>query len=501
MAKPSPDVKSVAGGVGATVEKCEGLLEESRRLRNLIFDSSAEGMAIISADGRILDVNRSYERILGQKRFEVVGKTAMEISLATGYRGPWLPKDVASDPAATLVNIRGETVLMALNVDRDEHGAVCHAILTLNNLSRIEYLKDQLERSAGRAFGPPQPDQGLHQLQEVLNAAGLGEALVAGPATQRVFAAAAQVATHDATVLLCGETGTGKGVVAKLIHRLSRRRGKPFVELNCGAIPEALVEAELFGYQPGTFTGSVRGGKRGLLELAHCGTLFLDEIGELQAHSQVKLLKFLDDKVILPLGSTSPKALDVRIIAATNAELRKLIRQGRFREDLLYRLEVMPISIPSLRERPEEIAPLAQRFLGKFNEEFGEERILSPEVLKVLQGYDFPGNVRELRNLIAQLVVSARAAEIRIDDLPDSVFPEHRQHLTRSDAVVQDTRSTRPAWERTQHLRKYLEEGGRSILERLAPECRSARELARRTGLHHSVVLRKLRKYDIQLSG
>ena len=480
------------------LDECRRLLEHHKSIRNLLFEASSDGLAVLSADGKFIQVNRAYERIMGQTRYELLGNTARNVSLATGYQGPRLPtRYCPADSPPALLNINGDNVFLTVHPDLDSTGTVRHMIIKVRNLSHLNHLKDQLER---HGFGVGQEEFQASELKEVLKAAGLGEIVIASAMMEKVFAAALRIARHDATVMLSGETGTGKGVVAKLIHRLSERANRPFVDLNCGAIPEALVESELFGYQPGAFTGSLKGGKKGQLEMAHRGTLFLDEIGELPLRSQVKLLKFLDDKVIVPLGGSFPKAVDVRLIAATNASLPELVRAGKFRQDLFYRLEVVPLSIPPLRQRREEIVPLAEYFLERFNQEFGEERTFSPDVLELLGACDFPGNVRELKNLVARLVVSAHAQEIRVEDLPETV--------RRASRPLRDGCSCNLAGDAAEvvhpkarlSLRKRFEDDERMILQRYARHCRSAREIARRTGLHHSVVLRKLRRYQISLS-
>jgi transcriptional regulator with PAS, ATPase and Fis domain len=322
--------------------------------------------------------------------------------------------------------------------------------------------------------------------------------VVAGAAIRATVMLASQAARLDATVLLYGETGTGKGLFAKLIHRLSARAAKPFVEVNCGAIPDGLVESELFGYQAGAFTGSARQGKKGQIEMANGGTLFLDEISELPLPSQVKLLKFLDDKVIFPLGGQSPRSVDVRVIAATNTDLRSQVGHGKFREDLFYRLEVLPLSILPLRERRDEIRPLAEWFLGRFNQEFGEERNLSAQAAAAIESYSFAGNVRELRNLIARLVVSAKGREIGLDDLPENLrvaAPARPTGDIRRNGSGRERRDAAAI-----SVKENIAATERDILARYAETCHSAREIARLTGFHHTTVLRKLRKYRIRLA-
>jgi TyrR family helix-turn-helix protein len=279
---------------------------------------------------------------------------------------------------------------------------------------------------------------------------------------------------------------------------LSSRASKPFVEVNCGAIPENLVESELFGYEPGAFTGSNRSGKKGQIELAHGGTLFLDEISELSLSSQVKLLKFLDDKVVSPLGGAKSKQVDVRILAATNGDLHHLAKAGRFRNDLLYRLEVIPLLIPPLRERRDEIIPLAESFLAQFNREFGEQRTISAGVLGYLNSYDFPGNVRELKNLIARLVMTAKSREISLSDLPERIVYGEASDERSNNGLGAPVNLPMPP--HPGMFKERVEEMERQILQHYVGQCRSTHEIAKAIGIHHTSVMRKLKKYQIQLS-
>jgi len=227
-----------------------------------------------------------------------------------------------------------------------------------------------------------------------------------------------KVAQTDTTVLILGESGVGKELVAKLIHLNSKRSSKAFVDVNCAAIPDTLIEAELFGYEKGAFTGA-DASKKGKLELAHKGTLFLDEVGDMSLEAQAKLLRVLQEKKFERLGSTKPIEIDVRIIAATNKDLREEIKKGRFREDLYYRLNVFPIFVPPLRERKEDIPYLVEEFLDEIavRTGLGRKRV-SPEVMEYLMRYHWPGNVRELRNFIERLVIISSGEEIKVEDLP-----------------------------------------------------------------------------------
>jgi transcriptional regulator with PAS, ATPase and Fis domain len=235
---------------------------------------------------------------------------------------------------------------------------------------------------------------------------------------QAVVELALRLAKVSTTLLIQGESGVGKDVVARLIHAESPRWEAPFIKINCGAIPAELLESELFGYERGAFSGARREGKPGTLELAHEGTLFLDEIGDMPLALQVKLLQVLQDRTLTRVGGTKPIKVDFRLIAATNRDLRAMVREKAFREDLFYRLNVVPIGIPPLRERAEDIIPLAHHCLEEVNERYGYSRRFSGPVMDWMLRYSWPGNVRELRNIVERLVVTARSDEIGVESLP-----------------------------------------------------------------------------------
>lgn len=228
-----------------------------------------------------------------------------------------------------------------------------------------------------------------------------------------------RVATSSSTILIQGESGTGKGVLANYIHNVSHRKNESFLTINCAAIPEELLESELFGYVKGAFTGANPSGKMGLLETANNGTVFLDEIGDISLSLQAKLLPAIQDKEFIPVGGNKKRKVNIRIIAATNRDLSKLVESGEFREDLYYRLHVIDITIPPLRERKEDIAPLTHHLLQKFNQEYETNKIISDECLNVLSDYSWPGNIRQLESLIERLVITSDTI-IDVADLPET---------------------------------------------------------------------------------
>nr|WP_264760997.1 sigma 54-interacting transcriptional regulator [Aneurinibacillus migulanus] len=215
-----------------------------------------------------------------------------------------------------------------------------------------------------------------------------------------------KIASVDSTVLLLGESGVGKTMLARLIHQASSRKDAPFVSINCGTLPDSLIESELFGYESGTFTGGKTGGKQGLLEAAEGGTIFLDEIAELPYHVQSKLLEVLQENTFRKIGSVDKQKANIRILSATNKNLKEMVNQKRFREDLYYRLHVVPLMIPPLRERREEILPLIEHFTSKFNQKYDRRFFLSPQMKARLVEYEWPGNIRELENLVERIIVT-----------------------------------------------------------------------------------------------
>jgi transcriptional regulator with PAS, ATPase and Fis domain len=302
---------------------------------------------------------------------------------------------------------------------------------------------------------------------------------------KKVFDFAARVAQVDSTVLITGESGSGKEIVAKTIHKLSKRKDGPLIQINCGAIPENLLESELFGYEPGAFTGASKEGKLGMFELAENGTLFLDEIGELPLNLQVKLLRVLQEREIVRVGGIKPKKINVRIIAATNKDLEKMVEKGMFREDLYYRLNVVRIKIPPLRERKTDIPPLIQHFLRKFNEKYEMNKKISPEVIERLIAYDWPGNVRELENLIERLVVIVIEDIIELKHLPD-----YLQASINSDHFQVSVSGIIP-------LKKASEDLEKQLISKALQKYGSTRKAAQILEVDQATIVRKAKKYNI----
>lgn len=360
---------------------------------------------------RITFFNRAAERITGLSRHEAIGRRYSGVFRASLCEGDCaLRKTFATgrpvvNQTAFIVNAEGRRIPISLATAllRDREGKVIGGAETFRDLSVVEELRREL--------------QGRWQI---------GDFISRSPRVQPIVELLPTLATSDSTVLIHGETGTGKELLARAIHDLSPRRSRPFVAVHCGAIPDTLLESELFGYVRGAFTGALRN-KPGRFALAEGGTLFLDEIGDVSPALQVRLLRVLQDRTYEPLGGTESCRADVRIIAATHRDLKEQVRQGRFRDDLFYRLSVVPIEVPPLRERREDIPLLVQHFIERFNRRYGRSITgVEPDVLHLLMAHDFPGNVRELENIIERAFVLCRGDRIERSHLPapgDRRFP------------------------------------------------------------------------------
>jgi transcriptional regulator with PAS, ATPase and Fis domain len=292
---------------------------------------------------------------------------------------------------------------------------------------------------------------------------------------QEIYDLVQRIAPYPTSILLTGPSGSGKEVIANLIHQFSDRKDRPFIKVDCGAIPEPLLESELFGYEKGAFTGANREGKMGLLEMANGGTILLDEIGELPFSLQVKLLRVLQEKQIRRIGGNRLQKLDIRILSATNQDLKKRMQEGKFREDLYYRLQVIEIAVPPLAERREDIEVLIDHFFHLFCRKFRIEKQLSSDTIEVLKNYDWPGNVRELKNLMENLIVSVPFTVIEPSHLPP--------HLHR------------PCQDPGQSLKERVLEYEKRLVREAIEKHGSIRMAAQELGIDHSTLLKKMKRW------
>jgi PAS domain S-box-containing protein len=429
--------------------------------RQVILDSINEGVFTVDMEWRITSFNRAAERIIGVKRQDAIGRRCCEVlrasicetacalrsTLATGRPTVNRPVFVV-DAQGRRVPLRISTAIL-----RDGGGRVIGGVETFQDLTQVEELRKELEAS--------------YTFADIVGRSA---------AMREVFSLLPQIAESDSTVLVQGASGTGKELVARAIHNLSRRARKPFVAINCGALPDTLLESELFGYCAGAFTGA-RKDKPGRFALARGGTLFLDEVGDVSPAMQVRLLRVLQERRFEPLGGVDSVTADVRLIAASNKDLVRLVRKGTFREDLFYRIHVVRIDLPALRDRREDVPLLVDHFVAKLNRLQGRDLAgVTDEVRARLLDYDFPGNIRELENIIEHAFVLCRGNLIEAHHLP----PEVRGPQAGSPAVYQPGQSLR----QMEHA---------LIEDALRRQGGNRRAAARELGIDESTLHRKLK--------
>lgn len=388
-----------------------GSLQEAYDRLRVIVDSSYDGIYITDGSANTLWVNPAYLSISGLKEEDVVGKSMWDLERrgVTSRSGTLIA--IAQRKPVTLEQTfrTGKRALITSTPSFDEHGDVVMVVTNVRDMTEFYDLQEKYREAEERYHTEIE-----FARKRVLDGA---ELIAADPNTLAVLRQVEKVAVLDATVLLTGETGVGKEKFAQYIYKNSPRREERFITVNCGAIPPTLIESELFGYEKGAFTGAVRD-KMGIFELADKGTIFLDEIGELPLDMQVKLLRVLQERRIQRVGGEKDIPVDVRIIAATNRNLEEMVRERTFREDLFYRLNVVPITIPPLRARRGDIIPFADAFLGELNKKYGFKKELATSALQAMEEYNWPGNVRELKNVVERTVILSGDDLIRSADLP-----------------------------------------------------------------------------------
>jgi PAS domain S-box-containing protein len=409
------------------------LIEELRDQRNrvqAILDSIADGVFTVDREGDITSINRTAERILSLSANEILRKPSLAL-LPPEISGPESPLQETLRTGrqvrgreAILTDRQGTAVPVSLSAGpfRDETGATLGAVCTIRDLREIERIAEER-----RSRAPFAGIVGKH------------------PKIREIFDLMEMIKDSDSTVLLQGESGTGKGLFAQALHSLSPRHGHPFIKVSCAALPETLLESELFGHERGAFTGAIKE-RKGRFELADKGTIFLDEIGDLSPSVQVKLLRVLQDQEFERLGGSGTLKVDVRVIAATHRDLPQLMREGRFREDLYYRLNVIPIHIPPLRERKADLPLLVQFLLERFAAKGkGKATSVSPKAMAILLDHAWPGNVRELENALEHAMVCSRGSVIESEALPRALLTAHPAVAAEEPSAVGPRPGTGPA--------------------------------------------------------
>ncbi|MDR1945619.1 MAG: sigma 54-interacting transcriptional regulator [Desulfovibrio sp.] len=457
------------------------LTEELEGIIEVAFD----GIYVTDGQGVTLRINESYQRITGLKPHEVIGYSMYEL-VERGVFDQSVTINVleSGKPCSVIQAIRsGVTVLASANPLYDSTGKIVRVVTAVRDLTELNRLQDELTQAEHLKN---QYEEELKKLRR--NTTDSPEIIARSAPMRAVLDMASRVSSVDSTVLILGESGVGKEVIATFIHKHSQRSDKPFIKINCTAIPEQLLESELFGYVRGAFTGAVREGKAGLFEAAGGGTLLLDEIGDLPLGLQAKLLRVIQEKQTRRIGSNTPRDVDVRLLAATNRDLSERVAQKLFREDLYYRLNVVPIQVPPLRGRKEDILLMIPAFLEKYCKRHNRRRDLHPTVIPRLLDYPWPGNVRELENIMERLVVTAPGTTITLRDLPPFL---RKQKPAPAGGITLPTDS----------LKSAVEQFESAILKEALARYRTTREVAGALAVNQSTVVRKARAYGLKLRG
>lgn len=446
-----------------------------------IIESSYDGLVISDSEGRILKSNNSFNKMIGldNQNNEILDMNIQNIE-----------EEKIIFPSATLLALKekrrisyfqssnsGNKYLSTATPIFDVTGNITRVVTNIRDIEKLNTLRDQIKETKKL--------EKYHYIENQISNFDIENNNIVANSKEfgKTLQIASNVAGVDSTILIFGESGVGKEVVVKFIHKLSKRRNKPFIEINCGAIPDNLIESELFGYESGAFTGAQKKGKPGLIELANEGTLFLDEIGELPINVQVKFLRVIQEKKLIRIGGTKENKVDVRIIAATNKNLFTMVQNGNFRADLYYRLNVVPIEIPPLRRRKSDILPLCHHFLRIFNNKYKCDKTITSSVENILYNYEWPGNVRELENLIERLVVTIREDIIDKKNLPLFLFNSNNSiyNSIKIDSIM-------PLKDAKEIIEKLL-------IKEAYKKYKTTYEMAKVLGVNQSTIVRKMQKY------
>ncbi|MCR5811728.1 MAG: sigma 54-interacting transcriptional regulator [Lachnospiraceae bacterium] len=453
----------------------------------LVVDNLDESIFITDKDGKVLYVNPAYENNTGVLREEVLGRTVQDIIeegklFSGGATLDVIRKKQRVFRLSTILKTHPHRTGYAIGVPIFDDGKLAQVVVSSRPIFTLRQLQNDYHRFLDEVTSLKEQED-LVKLFENAEQIPMSDNLIgSSPALQQVYELVQKVAPTDASVMITGESGVGKEIVADEIYKLGPRKDKPFVKVNCASIPANLLESELFGYEKGAFTGANASGKRGLFEMANHGTLLLDEIGDMPLDLQVKLLRAIQSKEITRVGGTKPIPLDIRFISSTNSDLNKKIEEGTFRRDLFYRLSVIPIHIPPLRDRTDDLEELCNHFINIFADHHGHKIHLLPEHLNLMKRYNWPGNIRELENVIEYLTIcSSGTGHIDSDMLQGLLNITSGGEQNAGDASLAES----------------MEQYEIAQIENALANSHNLREAGKILGVNASTVSRKIKQYGI----
>lgn len=441
-----------------------------------VLESSFDGIYITDGEANTIKLNRAYENITGLKREEVINKNMKDLVESSVISKSGSILAIKNKKPVTLCQEfkTGKRAIISSSPVFDSGGNVIMVVTNVRDMTEIYRLREEMEEKERHTSK-------LNAELEIIKSkmANRDDIVAADENTLNVLHLANKVSELDTPVILFGETGVGKEVFAQYIYRNSNRSKERFIKVNCAAIPHNLIESELFGYASGAFTGADKKGKMGLFELADKGTIFLDEIGELPLDMQSKILRVLQEKEIKRVGSPSSIAIDVRVIAATNRDLKEMVKAKTFREDLYYRLVVFPITIPPLRERTQDIEPLVNIFTDKINKKYRFNKSFTKEAIDLLKAYNWPGNIRELVNIVERALIISSREQIYSSELP-----------------MAEKNDVKTVLKSSKNLKDIIEEIEYEYINAAYEEYKNVRAAAASLGMDASTFVRKRKKYS-----
>jgi PAS domain S-box-containing protein len=474
---PLYDGEILTGAVGvfqdiSEIEFVSNELESVKQLlreQESVLENSTDGICITDGEGTIIKSNQSFCSL-----FNLDSNSDEPPAFIKEIVSKVVAKGKQHNVMETSIGNDNSLIILANPIKNSSNQMIERIVIYVKDMTEFDALRNELEKTKSLL-------ETLHLTEKT------GSFIAESSEMKRLIETVEQVAKVDVTVLLTGESGVGKEEIAKLIQQASPRMELPFIKVNCGAIPETLMESELFGYEGGAFTGALKKGKAGLFEQANNGTIFLDEIGEIPTHLQVKLLRVLQEMEITRVGSAAPKKIDVRVIAATNKNLQELVQEGNFREDLFYRLNVIPISIPPLRKRMEDIPLLIDTYSRMFASKYDKQLRFSKKAIHVFSSYRWPGNVRELVNILERLYVTATNYEVNENDVLSLFNKADGQNAGANKAIV--VNEILP-------LKEAIEELERELIYKASLTEKSYRGIARALKVNPSTIVRKVKKLE-----
>ena len=455
----------------------------NEELYKKVIEASYDEICVTDNKGVLIYCNKAFERNYDMKREEIIGKSVLYLP-ENGYStiGP-VPEVLRTKKAASIEQITtsGKKLILTATPIFDDNGEIEYIVENSRDITELNNIKNKLAFTQNEVTKYKNEIENLYRTTLKIET----DIILTGSVMRPIINTINHISKTDVVILLLGESGTGKSSLARYIHKNSKRANKPFITINCATISSELLESELFGYSPGAFTGASSKGKTGLVELANGGTLFLDEIGEIPQSLQAKFLQLIQDKTFIPVGGLKEKKVDIRIISATNCDLLKKVKEKTFREDLYYRLNVIELELPPLRDRKENLVDLIRHYFNKYCTEFNVEKVITKEAIDIISNYNFPGNIRELQNIIQKIILTSPYDIINEKNLPREIFSLDSSPYKNELLPLEEDLDT------------LIDNYEKEIISRVYSHYKSSYKVAKHLNISQSKASRLIRKYNL----